>query len=82
MNPETNTAGRSHGACGTGRREEIMDTDRVLDVYRNGDEDNRLSLFLGYRELRHEFSRIDEEREVQLPGKGVLSWLRWIAAFL
>ncbi len=58
-----------------------MDINQVLDAYRSGDEDKRLSLFLGYRELREEFSRIEQERPVvQLPGKGALTWLRWIAS--
>ncbi len=60
-----------------------MDTEQVLDAFRNGDEDKRLSLFLGYRELRGEFSRIEQERQiVRLPDKGVLTWLKWITAFL
>ncbi len=60
-----------------------MDTEQVLDAYRNGDEDKRLSLFLGYRDLRNEFTRIDQEPEVmQLPDKGVLTWLKRVAAFL
>ncbi len=60
-----------------------MDVNRILDAYREGDEDKRLSLFLGYRELRDEFSRIEQERQiVLLPDKGVSTWLKWIAAFL
>ncbi len=58
-----------------------MDIDRILDAYRNGDEDTRLSLFLGYRELRDEFSCIEQERQIVcVPDKGVLKWLRSIAS--
>ncbi len=57
-----------------------MDINRILEAYRHGDEDKRLSLFLGYRELRDEFSRIEQERQiVRLPGRGVLTWLKLIA---
>ncbi len=60
-----------------------MDIDRILRDYRNGDEDRRLSLFLSYRDLRDEFSRIEQEREViQLPEQGALTWLKWIAGSL
>ncbi len=38
-----------------------MNGDEILQVYRNGDDNKRLSLFLGYRELREDFSRIDDE---------------------
>ncbi len=63
-----------------GMEGETMDIDRVLDDYRNGNEDKRISLFLSYRDLRDAFSRIEQEREVlQLPDKGALTWLRWIA---
>lgn len=37
--------------------------ERILDAYRNGDEDKRLGLFLGFRELRDEFSRIEQDIE-------------------
>lgn len=40
-----------------------MDIERILDAYRNGDEDKQLSLFLGFRELRDEFSRIERDIE-------------------
>ncbi len=40
-----------------------MDIERILDAYRNGDEDKQLSLFLGFRELRGEFSRIERDAE-------------------
>ncbi len=57
-----------------------VDIDQIFRDYRNGDEDRRLSLFLSYRDLRSEFSRIEEERQiVHLPDKGVLTWLKWIA---
>lgn len=38
-----------------------MEIDTVLDSYRAGDENKRLSLFLGYRELRGEFEKIEQE---------------------
>ena len=38
-----------------------MNREEVLEVYRKGDENRRLSLFLGYRDLREDFSRIDDE---------------------
>ncbi len=66
-----------------GMEGEAMNTEQVLDAYRDGDEDKRLSLFLGYRELRDEFSRIEQEQEViQLPEKGAVTWLKRVAAFL
>jgi hypothetical protein len=40
-----------------------MDIDRILKDYRTGDEEKRLNLFLSYRDLRDEFSSIDEETE-------------------
>jgi hypothetical protein len=36
-----------------------MKNDQVLEEYQKGDSDKRLSLFLYYRELRDEFSRIE-----------------------
>lgn len=41
-----------------------MEIERILDDYRNGDEDKRLSLFLTYRELRDEFAVIDQDKEL------------------
>ena len=41
-----------------------MEIEKVLDEYRNGDEDKRLCLFLTYREFREEFSRIDQDKAV------------------
>lgn len=40
-----------------------MNREKVLEIYRKGDADKRLSLFLGYRELREEFSLIEQESE-------------------
>ncbi len=40
-----------------------MEIEKILDDYRNGDEDKRLSLFLTYRELRDDFTRIDQDTE-------------------
>jgi hypothetical protein len=42
-------------------KEAAMDTEKVLDEYRNGDDGKRLSLFLTYRELRDQFCTIDQE---------------------
>jgi hypothetical protein len=59
-----------------------MDSEQVLDAYRNGDEDIRLSLFLAYRDLRDEFGRIEQElAAVQSPEPGGLTWLKWIIGF-
>lgn len=38
-----------------------MNTENVLEEYRNGDEGKRLSLFLAYRELRDHFTRIEQD---------------------
>ena len=38
-----------------------METIKVLEEYRNGDDNKRLSLFLAYRELREQFSSIEQE---------------------
>lgn len=38
-----------------------MDVEKILDEYRNGDEGKRLRLFLAFRDLRDDFSRIDTE---------------------
>ena len=38
-----------------------MDTEQILNDYRNGDESKRLSLFLAYREFREMFESIEEE---------------------
>ena len=38
-----------------------MDREKVVDEYKNGDEARRLGLFLTYRELREEFSRIEQD---------------------
>jgi len=42
-----------------------MDFECVLDDYRNGDEDERISLFLAYRDFRDKFSRIEQELETK-----------------
>lgn len=41
-----------------------MEIEKILDDYRNGDEDKRLSLFLAYRDLRDDFTRIDQDMEL------------------
>lgn len=38
-----------------------MDREEVLGAYRKGDENKRLSLFLAYRDLRDDFSLIEQE---------------------
>ena len=40
-----------------------MNREEVLELYRKGDENKRLSLFLGYRDLRDDFSLIEQESE-------------------
>jgi hypothetical protein len=40
-----------------------MNNDQVLDEYRQGDADKRMSLFLYYRELRDAFTSIEQENE-------------------
>ena len=41
-----------------------MDRDQVLRVYRRGDEDKRIALFLAYRDLREEFGDIKQDPDV------------------
>jgi len=38
-----------------------MNIEKVLEEYRDGDDGKRLSLFLAYRELRDQFSSIEQE---------------------
>ncbi len=38
-----------------------MDTEKVLEEYKNSDDGKRLSLFLTYRELRDQFCSIEQE---------------------
>ena len=38
-----------------------MDIENVLYEYRNGDEGKRLRLFLAFRDMRDDFSRIEQE---------------------
>ncbi len=40
---------------------EGTDIDKILEEYRTGDEGMRLRLFLAFRDLRDDFSSIDEE---------------------
>ncbi len=40
-----------------------MDIEKVLDAYRAGDANKRLSLFMGYRDLRDQFEQIEQESE-------------------
>ena len=40
-----------------------MNREEVLELYRKCDENRRLSLFLGYRDLRDDFSLIEQESE-------------------
>ncbi len=41
-----------------------MDIEKILDAYRDGDEDMRMRLFLAFRDLRDHFSRIEQENPV------------------
>jgi len=43
-----------------------MKIDKVLDEYRKGDADKRMSLFLSYREYRDEFTDIEQEQPMDL----------------
>lgn len=47
-----------------------MQIDQVLDEYRKGNADVRISLFLSYRELRDEFARIEEDDPADLQDAG------------
>ena len=38
-----------------------MDVEKILDEYRKGDEGKRLRFFLAFRDLRDDFSRIEQE---------------------
>lgn len=38
-----------------------MDSEKILEEYRNADEGKRLTLFMAYRELRERFTRIEDE---------------------
>jgi hypothetical protein len=64
-NPEENpstTKNRDLPARSMSRiQEEVMEIEQVLNEYLTGDEDKRLCLFLTYRELRDEFSCIDQD---------------------
>jgi hypothetical protein len=51
-----------HGAVlDHGSKEGVMDREEVLGAYRKGDENKLLSLFLAYRDLRDDFSFIEQE---------------------
>ena len=43
-----------------------MDIDRVLDEYRQGNADKRMSLFLYHRELRDAFNGIEQDEPADL----------------
>ncbi len=40
-----------------------METEQILSDYRDGDLDKRLRMFLAYRDLREQFSTIDDDNE-------------------
>jgi hypothetical protein len=42
-------------------RTENITIDRILDEFQQGDLDTRLCMFLYYRELREEFTRMQED---------------------
>jgi len=50
--------------CCLHRGDGNMDRDQVLRVYRRGDEDKRIALFLAYRDLREEFGDIKQDPDV------------------
>ncbi len=59
-----------------------MDIEKVLNDYRSGDEDKRLSLFLFYRDLRDEFSSIDRDGEgAQVSKSRGLKWVKQMVSF-
>jgi len=43
-----------------------MQTDRVLEAYRQGDADKRMSLFLYHRDLRDAFLCIEQDDPIDL----------------
>ena len=45
-----------------------MKIDQILDEYRQGDANKRMSLFLYYRGLRDEFTCIEEDNSRDLPA--------------
>lgn len=50
----------------------MSDITSILNQYRGGDFEQRLSLFLNYRDIRDEFMKIDEaELTANLRGGGV-----------
>ncbi len=66
----------------SGLEGEVMDIEKVLNDYRSGDEDKRLSLFLFYRDLRDEFSSIDRDGEgAQVSKSRGLKWVKQMVSF-
>ncbi len=53
-----------------------MDIDRVIRDYRTGNEDKRIILFLAYRDLRAEFSDIQQEPDGTVNNPGI--WKRYL----
>lgn len=53
-----------------------MDIDRVLNMYRTADDSKRISLFLGYRELRDQFAKIEQESEHE-DFVIAMPWSKW-----
>lgn len=50
-----------------------MKIDQVLEEYRQGDADKRMSLFLYYRDLREEFTRIERDDPADLSATDRIS---------
>jgi hypothetical protein len=59
-----------------------MDRNTLIEKYRNADPDERLGLFLGYRDLRDEFSRIDDDLPAESAKKKGRTWWGRITGFL
>ena len=59
-----------------------MEIDDVLTKYREGDADQRLSLFLTYRELRDEFSHIDDETVVEQTSDKAYHGVKLVLRFI
>jgi hypothetical protein len=45
-----------------------MEIEDILDAYRKGNADSRVSLFLHYRDLRDRFERIEQEVPLDISG--------------
>jgi hypothetical protein len=59
-----------------------MDSEAIIEKYREAGADERLGLFRGYRDLRDEFSRIDDETVAKDAARKGLTWWDRITGFL